>query len=376
MSRTLQFKRYANTTVATTTGANGELIIDLTNQTLTVHNGTKVGGTRLATETYVANTINAVAILANSDLVLTQSAYNQTNAAYTLAQSAFILANTTTGNTTANIAIGAFTQANAVNVLTYSAYAYANTVNTYTYSAYAYANTVNTYTYSAYAYANSINVTIQSAFTQANVANTLANTGGTIGGNTSIKGYLSANNGLYSSNNYTGSYSDGIIVDYVTGNGRISVGSGDNITFYTGGPATTPVANLYSNATFSTTNVISSGLITTTGNGVGYATGSGGVITQSTNRTTGVTLNKPTGQITLFSQAMANTTSNTFIFTNSTITANDFLLINHWSGGTLGNYTFASNTSAGQANVTIKAINTVTAEAPVLQYVVIKGAAS
>ena len=208
------------------------------------------------------------------------------------------------------------------------------------------------------------------------MANTLANTGGTIGGNTSIKGYLSANNGLYSSNNYTGSYSDGIIVDYVTGNGRISVGSGDNITFYTGGPATTPVANLYSNATFSTTNVISSGLITTTGNGVGYATGSGGVITQSTNRTTGVTLNKPTGQITLFSQAMANTTSNTFIFTNSTITANDFLLINHWSGGTLGNYTFASNTSAGQANVTIKAINTVTAEAPVLQYVVIKGAAS
>jgi len=362
MSRTLQFKRYANTIVATTTGANGELIIDLTNQTITVHNGTKVGGTRLATETYVANTINAVAILANSDLVLTQSAYNQANAAYTLAQSAFILANTTTGNTTVNIAIGAFTQANAVNVLTYSAYAYANTVNTYTYS--------------AYAYANSINVTIQSAFTQANVANTLANTGGTIGGNTSIKGYLSANNGLYSSNNYTGSYSDGIIVDYVTGNGRISVGPGDNITFYTGGPATTPVANLYSNATFSTTNVISSGLITTTGNGVGYATGSGGVITQSTNRTTGVTLNKPTGQITLFSQAMANTTSNTFIFTNSTIAANDFLLINHWSGGTLGNYTFASNTSAGQANVTIKAINTVTAEAPVLQYVVIKGAAS
>ena len=123
-------------------------------------------------------------------------------------------------------------------------------------------------------------------------------------------------------------------------------------------------------------NLVSTGTITTTGNGVGYSTGSGGTITQATSRTTGVTLNKPSGQITLFSQALASGAANTFIFTNSTISANDFLLINHFSGGTLGNYTFASNTSTGQANVTVRSISTVSAEAPVLQYVLIKGAAS
>ena len=108
MPRTLQFKRYANTTVASTTGANGELIIDLTNQTITVHNGSKVGGTRLATESYVANTINSFSAYANSDLLLTQAAFNKSN-------------------TASNTAISAFNQANASNVLAQSAFNQANT---------------------------------------------------------------------------------------------------------------------------------------------------------------------------------------------------------------------------------------------------------
>jgi len=126
--------------------------------------------------------------------------------------------------------------------------------------------------------------------------------------------------------------------------------------------------NVYANA------VYSNGLLTTTGNGIGYATGSGGTVAQATNRATSVTLNKSSGQITLQSQAMGAGTSNTIVFLNSTIAANDFLLLNHFSGGTIGNYTFASNTSAGQANVTIRSVGTVTAEAPVIQYVLIKGA--
>jgi hypothetical protein len=44
---------------------------------------------------------------------------------------------------------------------------------------------------------------------------------------------------LYSTNTFNGSYSDGIVVDYLTGNGRISVGAADNITFYNGGVAST-----------------------------------------------------------------------------------------------------------------------------------------
>ena len=58
MSRTLQFKRYANTVVANTTGASGELIIDTTNKTITVHDGTTAGGSRIATEIYVAQQSN------------------------------------------------------------------------------------------------------------------------------------------------------------------------------------------------------------------------------------------------------------------------------------------------------------------------------
>jgi hypothetical protein len=44
MPRTLQFKRYGSATLANTTGANGELIINSTNQTITVHDGVTPGG--------------------------------------------------------------------------------------------------------------------------------------------------------------------------------------------------------------------------------------------------------------------------------------------------------------------------------------------
>jgi len=59
MSRTLQFKRLANTHLAQVIGANGEIIVDYTNDTLTVHDGQTLGGSRLATETHVTNSIKA-----------------------------------------------------------------------------------------------------------------------------------------------------------------------------------------------------------------------------------------------------------------------------------------------------------------------------
>ena len=55
MPRTLQFKRFANTVVANTTGANGEFIIDSTNQTITIHDGVTRGGHRMASKNYVDN---------------------------------------------------------------------------------------------------------------------------------------------------------------------------------------------------------------------------------------------------------------------------------------------------------------------------------
>ena len=205
-----------------------------------------------------------------------------------------------------------------------------------------------------------------------------------ISGNTYAGGIVFANNGLYAGNTFTpalGTYNDGIVVDYVqgtVGNGRISVGTNDVITFYTGGVGTAPVANIFGNSTISTANVFTNNLYAASG--IGYpVVGSTGVVTQGTNRTTGVTLNRPSGQIVLFSQAMGVGTANTFVLTNSSISANDFLMLTQWSGsatGSIGNYVLSANTSAGQANVTIRANATIAADVPVLQFVVIKASAT
>jgi hypothetical protein len=74
--------------------------------------------------------------------------------------------------------------------------------------------------------------------------NTLLSGATTVQGNMTVNGVVSASQGTFSSGGYVGSYSDGIIVDYATGNGRISVGPADNITFYNGGPATTALVTI------------------------------------------------------------------------------------------------------------------------------------
>ena len=58
MAKTLQFRRLSTAALANTVGANGELIVDSSNGTISVHNGVTSGGKRLATETYVVNTAN------------------------------------------------------------------------------------------------------------------------------------------------------------------------------------------------------------------------------------------------------------------------------------------------------------------------------
>ncbi len=87
MARTLQFKRYANTVVANTTGAAGELIVETTNNIITVHTGNTAGGVRMASESYV---INSSSLVFNS----ASAAFNSANAASNTASLAFNAANT------------------------------------------------------------------------------------------------------------------------------------------------------------------------------------------------------------------------------------------------------------------------------------------
>ena len=109
---------------------------------------------------------------------------------------------------------------------------------------------------------------------------------------------------------------------------------------------------------------------------IGYSAGHGGAVTQGTSKATGVTLNKITGAITLNGAALTNGATATFTVTNSTVGANDNILINHKSGGTLGGYTFKVHTiAAGSFKVAVKNDSGGDlSEAPVVQFSVFKGA--
>lgn len=110
--------------------------------------------------------------------------------------------------------------------------------------------------------------------------------------------------------------------------------------------------------------------------GVGYAVGAGGTVTQATSKTTGVTLDKITGQITMNGAALGAGAEATFTVTNSTVTAADVVLVNHASAGTAGAYFAQANSiTAGSFAVTVSNLTGGSlSEAIVLNYVIVRGA--
>ena len=104
----------------------------------------------------------------------------------------------------------------------------------------------------------------------------------------------------------------------------------------------------------------------------GYLSGTG-TITQATNKATGVTLNSPSGQITLNGAALAADTTVSFTLTNSSITANDVLILNHISAGTAGSYLLNAQAAAGSASINVRNITAGSlSEAIVIGFAVIK----
>jgi hypothetical protein len=123
------------------------------------------------------------------------------------------------------------------------------------------------------------------------------------------------------------------------------------------------------------TSLTATGTIVSTGTaGVGYATGAGGVVTQGTSRTTGVTLDKTTGAITLFSAA-GTTVAATFTVTNSTVAATDVIILNQKSGTDLYDL-MVTAVAAGSFNITFRTTGGTTTETPVFNFAVIKGVAA
>jgi hypothetical protein len=123
------------------------------------------------------------------------------------------------------------------------------------------------------------------------------------------------------------------------------------------------------------TSLTATGVIASTGTaGVGYATGAGGAVTQITSRTTGVTLDKTTGSITLVSAAGSPTLAS-FTVTNSTVAATDVIIINQKSGTDLYEIAITA-VAAGSFRVSFFSLVGTTTEQPVFNFAVIKGVAA
>lgn len=109
----------------------------------------------------------------------------------------------------------------------------------------------------------------------------------------------------------------------------------------------------------------------------GYITGEGGTVTQSTAKSSGVTLNKRCGEITMSNATLSGSTTVSFTLTNSTIAAPDLLVLNHASAGTTGAYALNAQCAAGSASINVRNITAgALSEAIVVRYAVVKGATS
>lgn len=110
--------------------------------------------------------------------------------------------------------------------------------------------------------------------------------------------------------------------------------------------------------------------------GVGYATGAGGTVTQGTNRTTAVTLNKVCGQITMFSAA-GSATPATFTVNNTAISTADTVTLSIASGATnVYNLSVTTVTNATSFVITYYTTGGTATDAPVINFTIHKGVTS
>lgn len=149
--------------------------------------------------------------------------------------------------------------------------------------------------------------------------------------------------------------------------GKLCVGYRSAITAASGGGTT---YNFWASGT--APNVFS-GDVQINGAGIlGYRSGSGGTVTQITSRTTGVTIDKTNGAITLVSAA-GTTTWQTFIVTNNKVAATDVIIVNQKSGTDL-NEIHVTAVAAGSFNISFRTTGGTTTETPVFSFAVIKAA--
>jgi hypothetical protein len=112
---------------------------------------------------------------------------------------------------------------------------------------------------------------------------------------------------------------------------------------------------------------------------IGYSAAAQGTVTQATDKSTAVTLNKSAGRITMNNAALAGSTAVSFTLNNSLISTNDTIIVcvsSVTTGSTAGAYTsYVSNMTAGSASITLRNLSgTSYSEAVIINYAIIHGA--
>jgi hypothetical protein len=113
---------------------------------------------------------------------------------------------------------------------------------------------------------------------------------------------------------------------------------------------------------------------------IGYSVAAQGAVTQLTDKSTGVTLNKSVGRITMNNAALAAGAAVSFVLTNSLISINDTIIVcvsSNTTGSAAGAYTtYVSYLAAGSALITLRNLTASTSysEAVIINYAIIHGA--
>jgi hypothetical protein len=106
---------------------------------------------------------------------------------------------------------------------------------------------------------------------------------------------------------------------------------------------------------------------------IGYTAAGQGAVTQASSKSTGVTLNKSAGQITMNGAALGATTNVTFTLTNSLLSGKDVLILSVSGAATSGAYNcWVSSMTAGSATITLRNISaSPLSEAVVINFAII-----
>lgn len=171
-------------------------------------------------------------------------------------------------------------------------------------------------------------------------------------------------------------YNDGITTRYITTAGASIIGSstaGITLNVYSSGTAgTIPITT----ATLLNLDNVGNVTLNTPGGGLGYGTGAGGTVTQATSKATAVTLNKPTGRITMNGAALAAGGVVIFAVNNTLMTVNDCVVLTLGNiGGGLSYNCWCSYSSTSLFYVALQNITGGSlSEAVVVKFAIIKGA--